>query len=202
MLAPMSTTPFMRAVARLLATPQFRSFAHRILPGEGEDVLQEAALAVHRHELAGHKPPENLPAWLSVVVRREALTILQARKAKRVTPRLDPAMALDQPGLFPLGSFDGEDLVPACGRNVEAELAQAIDLDRERERVRAAVGKLDPGKRKAVEKTFFGEVAIRDRAGQGAPHGSVVSRLSRAKDDLAAELAASRPVPAHLRVAV
>ena len=65
----------------------------------------------------------------------------------------------------------------------------------------AALERLDPKRRRAIEETYFRDVAVRDEAAQGAKFGTVVSRISHAKDDLAAELAATRRMPAHLRVA-
>lgn len=198
----MSTTPFMRCVLSLLAKPQFVAYADRLLPGEGEDVIQETAIKAHRHERDGKAPPENIPAWLGVVLRNEALRVLQARKLRRTTPKLDPALALDHPALFPSTAYDEQHRVAVEGeRDVEAELAHAIDLDRERSRVRAAVERLDPKRRRAIEATYFHDVAVRDEVGQGANVGTVVSRISHAKDDLAAELAATRRMPAHLRLA-
>lgn len=204
----MSTTPFMRVILSLLAKPQFVAYADRLLPGEGEDVIQETAIKAHRHERDGKAPPENIPAWLGVVLRNEALRVLQARKLRRTTPRLDPALALTHPALFPSTAHDSNRdgscafVAVAHGEHdVEAELAHAIDLERECSRVRAALERLDPKRRRAIEETYFRDVAVRDEAAQGAKFGTVVSRISHAKDDLAAELAATRRMPAHLRLA-
>ena len=194
----MSTTSvIVREAARLLSTHAFVRFAERLAPGEGEDLRQDVALALLDYERRGGEPPRNLAAFLSICLRNEALTRLQAKRAQRRTAVHDPAMAAEMPSMLPLGGCaypDAASQQHAAWRggaeriavsSVCADVEEAIDLAAAKQRLCAAIDRLAPPRREAIVRTFFEGVPTRQ---QGIPFGTVVVRISRAKAELAASM--------------
>jgi DNA-directed RNA polymerase specialized sigma24 family protein len=187
-----TTTPFMRRISALISSSRCIAYAERFVPGEGEDVCQTVGLNAHRWEQRGHAPPTNIEAWVLASIRNECLTVIAATKAKRVTPRVDPVAAYESPAAFPLGCHgDDADLsLAGCGdRDVESEAAQAIDDERSAAALRAALERIPALQRAAIVNTYAHGIQVRDSKRQGAPFGTVVSRISRGKAALRAELA-------------
>lgn len=187
-----TTTPFVRDVVRLISTPAFCRYAERLLPGEGDDLRQDVLVRVLKHEARGGATPSSLTAWLSTAMRHTAFSSLSARKVATRVAVLDPAMALDFPGLCPIGKLGGEGLI-AASLEADAEATVLDDLDRRDalDQLAEAIEDLPTPQRRAIELTLFEGVPARDTARQGAPFGSVVSRISRAKDALAGTLGAA-----------
>ncbi len=180
----MSTTSvIVREAARLLSTPAFIRFAERLAPGEGEDLRQDVALALLDYERRGGEAPRNLAAFLSICLRNEALTRIQSRRAQRRTAVHDPAMAAEIPSMLPLGCGAPEDRTAVS--SVCADVEEAIDLAAAKQRLRAAIDRLAPPRREAIQRTFFNGEPVRE---QGLPLGTVVVRISRAKAELAASM--------------
>lgn len=180
----MSTTSvIVREAARLLSTPAFVRFAEALAPGEGEDLRQDVALEVLAFERRGGEAPRNLAAFITICLRNEALTRIQARRAQRRTAVHDPAMAAELPSMLPLGCGDPEDRTAVSSVHVEPE--EAIDLAAAKQRLRAAIDRLAPPRREAIVRTFFNGEPVRE---QGLPLGTVVVRISRAKAELAASM--------------
>ncbi len=180
----MSTTSvIVREAARLLSTPAFIRFAERLAPGEGEDLRQDVALALLGYERRGGEAPRHLAAFLSICLRNEALTRIQSRRAQRRTAVHDPAMAAEMPSMLPLGCGDPEDRTAVS--SVCADVEEAIDLAAAKQRLRAAIDRLAPPRREAIQRTFFNGERVRE---QGLPLGTVVVRIHRAKAELAVSM--------------
>ncbi|WP_106401045.1 sigma-70 family RNA polymerase sigma factor [Actinocorallia populi] len=97
---------------------RLRAVAYRMLgsPGEAEDAVQEAWLRAGRADTGR---VENPAGWLTTVVARVCLNMLEARRARREDPAgaLPPEPAVPHAGVHPAGGAGPED---------EALLADAI----------------------------------------------------------------------------
>jgi RNA polymerase sigma factor (sigma-70 family) len=94
--------------------PHLRAVSYRMLgsQSEADDAVQEAWLRLSRTDADGI---ENLGGWLTTVVARVCLNMLQSRKARREDP-------LDQVAVEPLRGRGGD---PAAGTDPEQEAVQA-----------------------------------------------------------------------------
>src|SRR5205823_9095466 len=86
-----------------------RSVAYRMLgsASEADDAVQEAWLRLHRADTSG---VQNLAGWLTTVVARVCLTMLQSRRSRREEP---------------LGALEPE---PGAGPEHEAVLADSVGV--------------------------------------------------------------------------
>src|SRR5579884_1578805 len=139
-------------------------------PNDAEDIVQEASLKAFKaiHSFRGG----DARVWMLSIVRNTAMTFLRRRKP-------DAAIDLDQ-------------LEP-----VDASLNPEQGLLREsrREEVRRAIARLDPEFRETlvlreIEGLSYKEIA----AILDVPAGTVMSRLSRARQRLLIELAPAKEV--------
>lgn len=181
-----STSPFLREVIRLLATPAFARFADRLLPGEGEDLCQEIAMRAVAYEAGGGELPRSTTAWLHVVMRNEALHTIASRKSMRRTAAVDLAAAAEAPGLFPDRYLDA-----AAGIGAEAKVVHDLDARRDHRHLLDAIQQLPEPQREAIVATYFRGQAVRD---QGHALGTVVVRIHRAKAKLRTAIDRSRLV--------
>ncbi|MDP9863744.1 MULTISPECIES: sigma-70 family RNA polymerase sigma factor [Streptosporangium] len=177
---------------------RLHAVAYRMLgsPGEAEDAVQEAWLRVSRADTG---QVENLAGWLTTVVARVCLNMLEARRARREEPAgaLPPEPAAPHPGIRPVGQAGPED---------EALLADSVGVA-----LLVVLDTLTPAERLAfvlhdVFAVSFGEIgAIMDRSPvaarqlasrarrrvQGAADASDAARSAK-REIVAAFLAASR----------
>ncbi|MCK2218271.1 sigma-70 family RNA polymerase sigma factor [Actinomadura sp. ATCC 31491] len=89
---------------------RLRAVAYRMLgsPGEAEDAVQEAWLRVSRADTG---QVDNLAGWLTTVVARVCLNMLEARRARRESSAgvLPPEPAAPRPDARPAGQATPED---------------------------------------------------------------------------------------------
>ncbi|OUC95262.1 sigma-70 family RNA polymerase sigma factor [Streptosporangium minutum] len=177
---------------------RLRAVAYRMLgsPGEAEDAVQEAWLRVSRADTG---QVENPAGWLTTVVARVCLNMLEARRTRREESAgaLPPEPAAPHPGIRPAGQADPED---------EALLADSVGVA-----LMVVLDTLTPAERLAfvlhdVFAVSFGEIgAIMDRSPvaarqlasrarrrvRGAAGASDAARSAK-REIVAAFLAASR----------
>jgi RNA polymerase sigma factor (sigma-70 family) len=180
---------------------RLRAVAYRMLgsPGEAEDAVQEAWLRVSRADTGR---VENLAGWLTTVVARVCLNMLEARRVRReesagALPPESAESAVPYAGIHPAGRADPED---------EALLADSVGVA-----LMVVLDTLTPAERLAfvlhdVFAVSFGEIgAIMDRSPvaarqlasrarrrvQGAADASDAARSAK-REIVAAFLAASR----------
>ncbi|ONI88269.1 RNA polymerase subunit sigma-70 [Actinosynnema sp. ALI-1.44] len=177
---------------------RLRALAYRMLrsPSDAEDAVQEAWLRVSR---ADTDQVENPGGWLTTVVARVCLNMLEARQTRREEPAgaLPPEPAAPHPSTHPASPVDPED---------DALLADSVGVA-----LMVVLDTLNPAERLAfvlhdIFAVSFGEIgAIIDRSPaaarqlasrarrrvQGAADASDAAR-SRKREVVAAFLAASR----------
>ncbi|BCL12505.1 sigma-70 family RNA polymerase sigma factor [Micromonospora sagamiensis] len=177
---------------------RLHAVAYKMLrsPSDADDAVQEAWLRVSR---ADHSQVENPAGWLTTVVARVCLNMLEARRARREEPAgaLPPEPATPQASISPSGPADPQD---------EAQLADSVGVA-----LMVVLDTLTPAERLAfvlhdVFDVSFAEIgtvidrtpaAARQLASrarrrvQGAAAASDAAR-SRKRDVIAAFLAASR----------
>jgi RNA polymerase sigma-70 factor (ECF subfamily) len=145
-------------------------------PQDAEDAVQESVLRAFRafHDFAGGSPQ----AWLLAIVRNTCLTAIERRRAEgKVVVLADAAPAHE-----PARSL-ASDPFPAP----EA----AVIAAEERREVHAAIAALPVQFREVLVLREFHEHSYREIAEiVGAPVGTVMSRLARARERLAAALGA------------
>lgn len=148
-------------------------------PHDAEDAVQEAVLRALRafDGYAGGNPK----AWLLSIVRNTCLTAIDRRRAQgKVIVLADAAPGHDR--LRELVVADPAPLADA-----------AMISEEERRRVHAAIGTLPVQFREAIVLRELHDLSYREIAEiVGAPVGTVMSRLARARERLAAELAEPR----------
>lgn len=139
-------------------------------PDAAEDVIQEAVLKAHRG-FASFRGGD-AKAWLLTIVRREFMDWAVARRARRAV----------------FAEADGEtaeELAAADDESAEARLVR----DGEIGAVRRAIAGLPEPFREAIVLRELEEMSYREVAAiTGAPIGTVMSRLSRAREMLAQRL--------------
>ncbi len=177
---------------------RLRAVAHRMLgsPGEAEDAVQETWLRVSRADTG---QVENMAGWLTTIMARVCLNMLEARRARREESAgaLPPEPAAPPPGIHPAGQAGPED---------EALLADSVGVA-----LMVVLDTLTPAERLAfvlhdVFAVSFGEIsAIIDRSPaatrqlasrarrrvQGAADASDAARSAK-REIVEAFLAASR----------
>ena len=137
-------------------------------PHDAQDAVQDAFLRAHRG-FAGFRGRE-ARAWIMAIVRNTCYSLMRGRR------RAPESVAFE------------EDLHGAAG---EAEPARAVDWRETRgERLREALAKLPAEYREVIVLHEVEGMAYREIAAvAGIPVGTVMSRLSRARARLQAELA-------------
>ena len=170
------TAQFEATVTRCL--PQWRARAYGFLrdPDEAEDAVQDALLLgwSRLHQFRGTAA---LSTWLTTIVTRSALTALR-RRGDPLSPRpRRELVALDEQ--IGDGSFRRDWLVArgldpeqAC---LEAELRRRLTL---------RVGRLSPGKRRALECSFAGLSDKETARVLGRKLGTVKTALFRARQEV------------------
>jgi RNA polymerase sigma-70 factor (ECF subfamily) len=154
--------------------PRALALAQRILrvPGDAEEIVQEAFLQVWRHA-AEYSPARGEPdAWVVTIVRSRALDRLRSRASTERTALASAAESVQAPAVSPLEDAE---------RRVE------------RERVTAALVALPDEQRKCLELAYYEGLShsqIAERT--GAPLGTVKTRLKLAVDKLGALLGGLR----------
>jgi RNA polymerase sigma-70 factor (ECF subfamily) len=144
---------------------------------EAEDAVQDAVVRAFRafHQLEGQaaKP------WLLAIVRNVCYRRMQERRRHGNVISLDEAMT---PGS--LGRSD-EAALTATGPSPE----QASMLNSDRSLLSKAIESLPPVFREVIVMREFEELAYQEIANViGAPIGTVMSRLSRAREELRARV--------------
>ncbi|MCW6008880.1 sigma-70 family RNA polymerase sigma factor [Micromonospora sp. CPCC 205371] len=162
---------------------RLHAVAYRMLrsPSDAEDAVQEAWLRVSRADTG---QVENPAGWLTTIVARVCLNMLEARRARREEPAgaLPPEPATPQPSIHPTGQADPED---------EALLADSVGVA-----LMVVLDTLTPAERlasvlHAVSAVSFGETGtILDRPPAAARQ--LASRARRRVQGAAAETDAAR----------
>jgi RNA polymerase sigma-70 factor (ECF subfamily) len=143
---------------------------------DAEDAVQDAFLRAHQAFASYQGGSEK--AWLMTIVRNVCLTLLKRRVRPGNVVMLDEAMGEVEQA--------SADIVPASlSSRPDAELLAKI----ERARVQAALKKLPQSLREIVVLREFEELSYQEiSAVVGVPVGTVMSRLSRARERLKALL--------------
>ncbi len=166
---PEATSPFEAAALPHLDAAY--ALARRIVRDEhdAQDAVQEAYARAFRH-FGGFRGQDARP-WLMAIVRNVALTQRRRRGGVRATEPLETAES-----------------VPSPGDDPEVALIRAAA----RARVRAAVEALAPEFREVIVLRELHDLSYREIAETiGVPPGTVMSRLARARQQLARALARS-----------
>lgn len=141
-------------------------------PVDAEDVVQEALLRAYRY-FAGYRG-ENGRAWLLRIVRNVAATWATSRGRLKLVS-LDDDMAFDS---------DAQAEIAADG-STSSDPAEIAERASELQRLRQAIAALPPEQREVVVLRDVEGLAYRDIAAiLDIPLGTMMSRLSRARDDL------------------
>jgi RNA polymerase sigma-70 factor (ECF subfamily) len=143
-------------------------------PQDAEDAVQDAVVRAFRayHSFAGG----NAQAWLLAIVRNTCLTALQRRRGEGKVLVLADAMAETE---FP------RDTVPDPGPLPDAR----VITEEETRRLRAAIAALPVQFREVIVLRELHDLSYREIAAVvAAPVGTVMSRLARARERLAATL--------------
>ena len=113
--------------------PHLRGVAYRVLgsPGEADDAVQEAWLRVSRADVSG---VVSLRAWLTTVVGRVALNMLESRGTRREELGAEPPEAATG-GARASGPAPGPEEEALLGDEVSAALQVVIDALEPRERL-------------------------------------------------------------------
>jgi RNA polymerase sigma-70 factor, ECF subfamily len=143
---------------------------------DAEDAVQDAFLRAHQ-AFAGYQGGSE-KAWLMTIVRNVCLTLLKRRVRPGNVVMLDEAMGEVEQA--------SADIVPASlSSRPDAELLAKI----ERARVQAALKKLPQNLREIVVLREFEDLSYQEISEVvGIPVGTVMSRLSRARERLKAFL--------------
>jgi RNA polymerase sigma factor (sigma-70 family) len=143
-------------------------------PQDAEDALQDGILKALKafHGYNGG----NAEAWLLAIVRNTCLTLLERRRAEgKVVVLADVAQRQD----------NGQSGVPDPAPQQDA----AIIAEEERRRIRSAVAALPLPFREVLVLREYHDLSYREIADiVGAPVGTVMSRLARARERLTATL--------------
>ena len=144
-------------------------------PQDAEDAVQSAALKAFNafHSYAGG----NAQAWLLAIVRNTCLTMLERRRSESKVVVLEDAI---------LGADRFRDNAPDPVPLADA----ALVTEEERRKVWLAIATLPVQFREVLVLREFHDLSYREIADVvGAPVGTVMSRLARARERLAVELA-------------
>jgi RNA polymerase sigma factor (sigma-70 family) len=143
---------------------------------DAEDAVQDAFLRAHQAFASYQGGSEK--AWLMTIVRNVCLTLLKRRVRRSNVVMLDEAMGEVEQA--------SADIVPASlSSRPDAELLAKI----ERARVQAALKKLPQNLREIVVLREFEDLSYQEISEVvGVPVGTVMSRLSRARERLKALL--------------
>jgi RNA polymerase sigma-70 factor (ECF subfamily) len=149
-------------------------------PHDAEDVLQEAYLRAYRY--FGSFSGEDARTWLLSIVRNTFRTYREKHPAPASDGSVDPAKL----------ALDGGDAVLAGRREPPPD--ETSSRSSERARIDAAILALAPEFREVIvlrelEELSYKEIAVVARI----PIGTVMSRLSRAREDLRRILGEGRP---------
>lgn len=143
-------------------------------PQDAEDVVQDALVRAYRS--FDGRQVEEPAAWLLAIVRNTCLTALKRRRAAH------NVVVLHQ------REIAGDDVARAGDTALNA-LGQ-MEADEDRRRVHAAIAALPEQFREVIVLRELQELSYaRIAAVIGAPVGTVMSRLARAREKLAAALA-------------
>ena len=144
-------------------------------PQDAEDAVQEAVIKAYKgfHDFNGG----NASAWLMAIVRNSCLTAIERRRAiAKVVVLADSVPGLER----------SREIVPDPTLPADA----AIITEEERRRVHAAMAALPLRFREVLVLREYHDLSYRDIADiVGAPVGTVMSRLARARERLMRELA-------------
>jgi RNA polymerase sigma factor (sigma-70 family) len=144
-----------------------RIVRHRPL---AEDSVQEAFVEVWRNVDRYDESRGSVRAWIMTLVHNRAVDALRRELAQR--RRADEAAGFDQPMVDPA-----------------AEIVEALDIPRERARVRTALGTLPVEQRQVLELMYFDDLSqtqVADRL--SIPLGTVKSRAVLAMRKLRSQL--------------
>ena len=144
-------------------------------PQDAEDAVQEAMLRAYK--AFGGFDGGSAKAWLLSIARNTCLTMLERRRAEgKVIVLADAAP----------GQERMREAVPDAAPLADA----AMISEEERRRVRAAIAALPLPYREVLILREYHDLAYREIADiVGTPVGTVMSRLARARERLAGELA-------------
>lgn len=144
-------------------------------PQDAEDAVQEAVLKAFKS--FGSLTGGSAKPWLLAIVRNTCLTAIERRRAEGKVVVLAEALPLpDRHGI------DAPDPAPLADAMLTAE--------EDRRRVHAAIAALPIQFREVLVMREYHELSYREIADAiGAPVGTVMSRLARARERLAAHLA-------------
>jgi RNA polymerase sigma factor (sigma-70 family) len=148
---------------------RFGSVAYRLAvrvlrdPALAQDAVQDAFLAAWRTAVAFDPARGKASTWLLTLVHRRAVDVVRREDRRRTEP-LDDA---------PVAAADTVD--------------ESVEVREERRRVQAALAKLPPDQREALELAYYGGLSQSEVAERlGVPLGTVKSRvftgLSRLRD--------------------
>lgn len=133
-------------------------------PSEAEDALQDATLQIWRRAAHYDSAQSSVFTWAVMLTRSRVIDRLRARGRRA---RLIADNALDEERAAEIAS-DVETAADSLTRNDEAA------------RARAALLKLPPDQRQAIELAFFGDMTHVEIAEQsGEPLGTVKARIRR-----------------------
>ncbi len=163
----------------LVHLPAAYNLAYLLLraTSEAEDAVQDASIRAYRafDQLRG----ESAKPWLLAIVRNVCYRRLQDRKRGRNVISLDEA-------LLPGGLARGDELAMA---STERSPEQAAVLASDRTLLAAAIERLPPVFREVIVLREIEELSYREIADvTGVPIGTVMSRLSRAREELRADM--------------
>jgi len=133
------------------------SVALRVLndTGAAEDVLQEVFLQLWRNSDVFDSSRGNLGAWLAVITRNRAIDALRKRRPET----------------------DVENVVLSVDCDLENETGRKVSI----EKARAALAKIPPEQRKALELAFFQGLTHTEIAAKtGEPLGTIKTRIRTA----------------------
>lgn len=146
-------------------------------PQDAEDAVQESVLRAYRafNAQVGGSPA----AWFLAIVRNTCLTALERRRGDRNVIVLDDvAQAIDR-------------TAPAARGPSPPPQDEAMIAEEQRRRVQNAIAGLPSQYREVIVLREFHELSYREIAKVvGAPIGTVMSRLARARDRLKVALQA------------
>lgn len=177
--------------------------------GQAEDVLQETILALWNRAETYDPQVASLAAWLMTIARNRAVDRLRARARRPLAVPLsatfeaagDDEAAAER--LFATGTLVGS-ATPQADPQVITERREVRDA------VRAALSRMPPLEREALELAYYGELSQSEIALRlGWPLGTVKTRTRRALlrlrevlgDELGAEWQARLAPPLSVRVA-
>jgi RNA polymerase sigma factor (sigma-70 family) len=135
--------------------------------GAAEDVAQRAFLQAWRHAATFDPRRGSARSWLTTITRNQAIDALRMRRSVPVDP---------------------EQLTTLVARLSEGPEARAVDSDRA-DRLRAAIRRLPPEQARAVVMgSLYGMTCTEVAAVEGAPVGTIKTRIHAATRKLRAAL--------------